>query len=134
VSLPTSEPPTSAEAAVRARRKLTNRLIAEHQAARLRPFFADDASVIVGDGGLILGAMAVIAAFDAQFGDPSFVAYERTAETVEVADDGQRAAESGRWVGGWRGREPMSGRYLAAWRKVRGQWVIEQELYVTLAG
>ena len=26
----------------------------------------------------------------------------------------------------------MSGRYLAAWKKLTGQWVIESELYVTL--
>ncbi len=26
----------------------------------------------------------------------------------------------------------MSGTYLAVWRKVTGQWVIESELYVTL--
>lgn len=126
--------PDPAEAAVRARRKLTNRLIADHQAPRLAPFFAEDAAVIVGDGGLILGARAVIEAFDAQFRDPAFVAYERTPETVEITAGGDRAAEAGRWVGRWLGRPEMSGRYLAAWAKVRGQWVIAQELYVTLIG
>jgi ketosteroid isomerase-like protein len=125
---------SAAETAVRARRKLTNRLIAEHQAARLRPFFADDAHVIVGDGGLILGADAVVDAFEAQFRDPAFIAYVRTAQTVEIAGDGMRAAEHGRWVGTWKGGVEMSGLYLAAWGAVRGQWVIERELYVTLAG
>ncbi|OYX31602.1 MAG: DUF4440 domain-containing protein [Caulobacterales bacterium 32-69-10] len=125
---------TEAEAAIRARRKLTNRLIAEHQAARLRPFFADDAVVIVGGGGLITGADAIIAAFAAQFAEPGFNAYERAAETVEVAAGGDRAAETGRWTGRWLGRPDMTGRYLAAWRKVGGQWVIEQEMFVTLAG
>ena len=28
----------------------------------------------------------------------------------------------------------MSGTYLAAWRKVLGQWVIEAEMFVTLEG
>src|SRR4051812_49138425 len=118
--------PTEAEAAVRARRKLTNRLIAEHQAARLRPFFADAATVIVGGGGLITGAQTIVAAFDAQFREPGFNAYDRVAETVEIAADGERAAETGHWTGRWLGRPDMRGRYLAAWRKVRGQWVIEQ--------
>ena len=27
----------------------------------------------------------------------------------------------------------MAGTYLAVWRKVSGQWVIESELYVTLS-
>ncbi len=125
---------TEAEAAVRARRKLTNRLIAEHQAARLRPFFADEAVVIVSDGGLITGADAIVATFAAQFREPGFGLYERSTETVEIAAAGDRAAETGRWVGRWLGRPEMGGRYLAAWRQVRGQWVIEQEMYVTLAG
>jgi len=43
------------EDAIRARRKLTNKLIAAHDAARLKPFFAADARLIAGDGGLLLG-------------------------------------------------------------------------------
>ncbi len=121
-----------AETALRARRKLTNRLIAAHQAARLRPFFTDDACVIVGDGAVILRADAVIEAFAAQFADPAFVTYERTTERVEIAADGARAAEHGRWVGTWRGGATISGTYLATWRAVHGQWVIERELYLTL--
>jgi ketosteroid isomerase-like protein len=129
----TAAPEADRAAALRARRKLTNRLIAAHQAQRLRPFFTEDAAVVVGDGGVILGAAEVIAAFEAQFRDPAFIAYERTTETVEVAADGARAAERGRWQGTWKGGTTMSGAYLAAWRLVHGQWVIERELYVTLA-
>lgn len=117
--------------AIRARRRLTNRLIAAHEAARLRPFFMPDVKLVVGDGGLILGVDAVLEAFAAQFAEPGFVAYVR--ETAEVSPDGAglRAAESGRWTGVWKDRE-MGGTYLAVWRRVMGQWVIESELYVTL--
>jgi hypothetical protein len=124
---------TAPEDAIRARRRLTNKLIAQHEAERLRPFFAPEVKVIVGDGGLITGADAVIAAFQAQFRDPTFVTYERTPELVEIDQTGLRAAESGRWVGSWRVAQ-MSGVYLAAWRKVVGQWVIESETFVTLEG
>ena len=121
-----------AETALRARRKLTNRPIAAHQAPRLRPFFAHDACVIVGDGAVILGSDAVIEAFAAQFADPAFVTYERTTETVEITAGGARAAEHGRWVGTWKGGATIGGTYLAGWRAEHGQWVIERELYVTL--
>jgi ketosteroid isomerase-like protein len=120
------------DVAVRAKRKLTNRLIAAHEAARLRPHVTDDMLLIAGDGELIQGADAVVAAFAAQFADPTFVTYVRTTETVEVAADGRRAAETGRWVGTWKGGVEMSGAYLAAWRESRGQWLLERELYVTL--
>jgi len=119
------------DAAIRARRKLTNRLIAAHEAERLRPFFTPDVKLIVGDGGLILGVDAVIEAFAAQFRDPGFKTYVRETETVRVDADGQRAAEAGRWTGLYADAE-LSGTYLAVWRNVRGQWVIESELYVTL--
>ncbi len=122
---------TAPEDAIRARRRLTNKLIAAHEAARLRPFFAPDVRVIVGDGALITGADAVIAAFETQFRDPAFIAYERTPEAVDIDSAGLRAAESGRWVGSWKTTR-MAGVYLAAWRKVTGQWVIGSETFVTL--
>ena len=122
---------TAPEDAIRARRKLTNKLIAGHEAQRLRPFFTPDVKLIVGDGELILGADAVLQAFAAQFAEPDFIAYIRETATVEVDATGDRAAEQGRWTGRWKDRE-MGGTYLAVWRKVTGQWVIESELYVTL--
>jgi hypothetical protein len=123
---------TAPDAAVRARRKLTNRLIAAHEAERLRPFFVADVNLIVGDGGLILGVDAVIEAFAAQFRDPGFKTYLRETETVNVDAAGLRAAESGRWTGVYADAE-LRGTYLAVWRNVRGQWAIESELYVTLS-
>jgi ketosteroid isomerase-like protein len=122
------------DAAVRAKRKLTNRLIAAHDAARLRPHLTDDMLLIVGDGGLIQGAEAVVAAFASQFADPGFITYVRATETVELSGDGARAAETGRWTGTWTGGVEMGGVYMAAWRQSRGQWLLERELYVTLSG
>jgi ketosteroid isomerase-like protein len=123
---------TAPEDAIRARRRLTNKLIAAHDAARLKPFFAPDVRLIVGDGGLILGADAVVEAFAGQFADPDFVTYLRTTETVDIDVAGLRAAEHGRWSADWKGSE-MAGTYLAVWKKTLGQWVIESELYVTLS-
>jgi ketosteroid isomerase-like protein len=119
---------TGPEDAIRARRRLTNKLIAAKEAPRLRPFFVDDARLITGDGGLIRGADAIVDAFAAQFREPGFVAYVRTPEAVEIDATGDRAAETGRWTGAG-----LSGAYMAAWRKVTGQWMIESELFVTLA-
>ena len=122
---------TAPEDAIRARRRLTNKIIAAHEAARLKPFFAPDVRLISGDGALILGADAVVQAFGAQFADPDFVTYVRTPDRVELDAAGERAAEHGRWVADWKGSE-MAGSYMAVWRKSLGQWVIESELYATL--
>ena len=120
------------EAAIRAKRKLTNRLIAAHDAPRLRPHMTDDILLIVGNGDPIWGADAVVAAFANQFADATFGAYERTTETVELAADGLRAAETGRWVGYWKSGLEVTGVYMAAWRERHGQWLLERELYITL--
>lgn len=122
---------TSPEDAIRARRRLTNKLIAAHEAARLRPFFTADVKLIVGDGGLILGAEAVIGAFAGQFADPAFITYLRETDTVNLDAEEKRGAEFGRWTARWTS-ETLAGTYLAVWRKVTGQWAIESELYVTL--
>lgn len=124
---------TSPEDSIRARRKLTNKLIAAKDAGRLTPFFDPAVVVIVGDGSLIGGRDQVIAAFAAQFAQTDFQAYLRETDRVTVAAAGERAAEHGRWTGTWRGAQPVTGDYLAVWKKVVGQWVIEQELYVTLS-
>jgi hypothetical protein len=119
---------TAPEDAIAARRKLTNKFIAAKEAERLRPFFLADARLITGDGGLILGANGIVGAFAAQFADPHFSPYVRTTQRVDVDAAGERAAEHGHWTGAG-----VSGSYLAVWRKVTGQWVIESELYVTLS-
>jgi ketosteroid isomerase-like protein len=124
---------TTPEDSIRARRRLTNRLIAAKDAARLAPFFDHAVVVIVGDGSLIAGRDQVLAAFAAQFGQPGFLAYLRETERVTLDANGDRAAEHGRWTGTWRDQTPITGQYLAVWKKMVGQWVIEQELYVTLS-
>jgi Domain of unknown function (DUF4440) len=121
------------EDAIRARRRLTNKIIAAHDAGRLRPFLDPQIKVIVGDGSLILGAPAVLEAFAAQFRDPDFFTYVRTPSEVCADAMGTRAAERGTWTAEWRGTPKVHGDYLAAWRKVSGQWVIESELFVTLS-
>ena len=54
-------------------------------------------------------------------------------DAVTLDTTGDHAAESGRWRAHWKAGE-MAGTYLAAWRRITGQWVIESELFVTLGG
>lgn len=123
---------TTPQDAIAARRKLTNKLIAAKDAARLRPFFDPRVVLIAGDGSLLLGVDDVVAAFASQFADKGFVAYVRTTERIDLDAAGARAAEHGRWVGRWTDAPEQSGTYLATWKKVTGQWVVENELFVSL--
>jgi ketosteroid isomerase-like protein len=123
---------TTAQDAIRARRKLTNKLIAAHDAARLKPFFLPEMVLIPGQGGILMGRDAVLEAFAAQFADPDFVTYVRTTEEVRLDFEAARAAEFGTWEAVWKSTR-MSGTYLAVWRRSVGQWALESELFVTLA-
>lgn len=126
---------TAPEQAILARRRLTNKLISAHDAARLKPFFDSKINLISGDGSILLGRVAVIEAFATQFQDPAFITYVRTPESVRLDAGEMRAAEAGGWIARWRGAQgevAMSGTYLACWKKSVGQWVIESELYITL--
>ncbi len=125
------------EAAIRDRRQRTNDLIAQHQAEALRPFFDPEVKLIRGDGTLVVGIDATVRLFEAQFGDPDFVAYVRKTATVAIDKDGKRAAETGTWTGSWReasGETTKTGQYLAVWKKAQARWVIESELYIALGG
>ena len=116
---------------IRARRRLTNRFIAGRETARLGPVFLATAVVIAGDGSVITGRDAILAAFASQFADPGFGGYVRTPERIEVDAAGDRAAEQGRWTAGWKDAPSQWGPYLAVWRRVTGQWMIESETFVT---
>lgn len=76
--------------AVRAKPKLTNRLIAAHDAARLRPHLTDHMMLIAGDGDLTDGRDAVVTAFACQFTASGSITYERSTTSIEITDDGQR--------------------------------------------
>lgn len=128
---------TTDETAIRAQRRRTNELIAAHEAEALRPFFDPEVKLIRGDGTLVVGVDATVRLFEAQFGDPGFVAYFRKTATVTIAKDAIRAAETGTWTGSWReasGETTKTGQYLAVWKKAQGRWVFESELYVALGG
>ena len=125
----------TADQAILARRRLTNKLIAAKDAGRLKPFLDPGCQLITGDGSLVSGREAILSAFAAQFADLAFVNYVRTSREVTLDGAGNRAAETGQWTALWSnlGAETaMSGTYLACWRKTLGQWVIESELYITL--
>ena len=121
---------------IRAQRARSNAAIAAHDAKPLPPLYEPDATVIRGSGGAVLrGVDSIVASLAASFTDPDFVSWVRTPETVTISQGGMRAAEWGRWTGGWRkpgGDTRLSGVYLAAWVRSDGAWRLRSESFVTL--
>jgi hypothetical protein len=86
-------------------------------------------------GKLTVGRDNIVARYAKTFKDGDFLFGLRTPQRIDVATGGgSDAAEVGTWKWKMRylGQEiTWSGRYLAMWQKVDGQWGIRSDLYVT---
>lgn len=96
----------------------------------------EEVVLIPGDEAqLITGRDAQLEAWSSIFSQMPDVSYVRTPSRIEVCEDSQLAAETGRWKGAWSTDGfaiRYSGRYFAKWRCVEGQWKLEAETFVTM--
>jgi ketosteroid isomerase-like protein len=116
-------------------RARSNSAIAAHDIPGVLAELDSSFHVTTGSGRFIDGRDAMGEAFGSQFKSFPDVVYTRTIESVEVSTSGERAYESGLWVGTWtteKGPLRTGGRYAASWSKVSGNWRIRSELFVTL--
>ncbi|MFT4055338.1 MAG: DUF4440 domain-containing protein [Novosphingobium sp.] len=124
------------ELAIRARRAAFNRAIADGDAAAIGPLLARDCVMVTGtDSAVIAGRMAQVKVWRREFAHAGRMIYVRTPESVVVSSVEPIAMEHGRWHGaqGDAGTPLTSGTYVAKWREVSGEWVIEAEIFVTLS-
>ena len=94
-----------------------------------------DSQSVWADGILTVGRDNIVARYEKRFKDSNFLFGLRTPTIIDVAaGEGPDAAEVGTWT--WKVRKlgeeiTWSGRYLAMWQKVGGQWRLRSDLYVT---
>lgn len=123
------------EIAIRARRAEFNRAIATRDAAAIGPILAKDCVMVTGtDSAVITGRNAQVKVWRAIFSGSGGETYARIPHSVIVSNVEPVAMEQGEWQGFAEGGAVLnSGSYSAKWREVADQWVIEAEIYVTLA-
>ncbi|MCA3255465.1 MAG: nuclear transport factor 2 family protein [Alphaproteobacteria bacterium] len=133
----TAAAPAEDAAQVRERRLAYGAAISARQAEAMRGFLAADMVQLSSNGQMQAGRDTVVASYAAaEFVDPSFIAYERIPDTVDISANGRFAVERGHWRG--RFRQPdgsitgNSGLYQAGWIKRDGVWLIRTESYVRL--
>lgn len=124
--------------AIRALRLQYNRVIESREAGAFANFLSPTFVELDSTGEVISGAKAVAESYAAtEFKDPSFIAYDRQPDAIEVAQNGRFAVERGHWHA--RFRDPSgaevgaSGLYQAGWVHTGGGWRIQTEAYVKLA-
>lgn len=127
---------SAAELAIRARRAAFNRAIAEGDAAAIGPILARDCVMVTGtDSAVISGRMGQVKVWRREFASPARLVYARIPDQVTISPVEPIAMEHGRWEGIDSTSDVMAaaGTYTAKWRELGGVWVIEAELFLTLA-
>jgi ketosteroid isomerase-like protein len=126
----------SVELAIRARRTAFNRALGDGDLAAIGPILGPDALLVTGtDSGILAGRKAQLKAWKQEFASADRTIYTRTADTIVASQVEPIAMEHGLWQGVSASdqRSVASGTYTAKWREIGGQWVIEAEIYLTLA-
>ncbi|WP_176598405.1 MULTISPECIES: nuclear transport factor 2 family protein [Sphingobium] len=127
---------TSPDLAIRLRRADFNRALAEADLNAIGPLLALQAVLVTGsDSAVISGRKAQLQAWKREFSAAERTIYTRTPDSIVASTVEPIAMEHGRWQGVTTGsdRPLASGTYSAKWRQVGANWVIEAEIYLTLA-
>lgn len=126
----------SPDLAIRLRRAAFNRALADADLAAIAPLLALDVVMITGtDSAVIAGRRAQLQAWKREFAAQARMTYVRLPDAIIASLVEPIALEHGKWQGisGGGGAVLASGDYSAKWRKVGADWVIEAEIFVTLA-
>ncbi|PTD19173.1 DUF4440 domain-containing protein [Sphingomonas fennica] len=122
--------------AIRLRRTAFNRALAEADLAAIGPLLAPNAILVTGtDSAVISGRKAQLLAWKREFTARERTIYTRTPDTIQASPVEPIALEQGHWQGlaAEGGAAVASGTYAAKWRRIGADWVIEAEIYLTLA-
>jgi len=124
------------ELSIRLRRAAFNRALAEGDLAAIGPLLAVNAVLVTGsDSAVLAGRKAQLLAWKREFASPARTTYTRTPESIVASGVEPMAMEHGSWQGVAKatGEVLASGTYSAKWRKTGADWVIEAEIFLTLA-
>ena len=122
--------------AIRLRRAAFNRALAEGDLAAIRDVLAPYSVIVTGtDSAVRTDRRAQLAIWKANFASSDRATYIRIPDTILASPVEPIAMEHGRWEGvmAASGEAFASGAYTAKWRQIGANWVIEAEIYLTLA-
>ncbi len=124
---------TATDLPIRLGRAAFNKALAEADLAAIGPLLAPDCILVAGtDSAILAGRKAQLRAWKHEFAAQPRTVYVRTPESITLSPVAPLAMEIGRWEGVCAGQSIASGTYSAKWREIRGTWVIEVEIFVTL--
>lgn len=124
----------TADLAIRMARAAFNRALAEGDLNAIGPLLTMNVVMMTGtDSAIIAGRKAQLLAWKREFAAKDRMIYTRTPDRIVASPVEPIAMEHGHWAGVVTGTTIASGQYSAKWRNVGGDWLIEAEIYLTLA-
>jgi len=121
---------------IAATRAAFNQALADRDFDGIASALCEDCALVPGDdAALMSGRQAQLDAWKSLIAQAPDVRYVRAPMRIDVAEDGQLAAEAGRWSGDWSSegfQVSYTGRYFAKWRREGEDWKIASEVFVTL--
>lgn len=126
----------ASDLAIRLRRARFNQALAEADLNAIASILAPNVILVAGtDSAVISGRKAQLATWKRDFAMAERSIYVRTPETVIVSPIWPLTFEYGEWRGtsAADGTTTASGTYTAKWRQFGPEWLVEAELYLTLA-
>lgn len=125
----------SPDLAIRLRRAAFNRALADADLGAIGSLLGGEAMLITGtDSAVLSGRKAQLLAWKREFAAQDRTIYTRLPGSIEISAAEPVALEHGKWQAiATSGRGLGSGSYAAKWRKIDDAWVIEAEIYLTLA-
>lgn len=125
----------SPDLAIRIQRAAFNRALADADLNAIGPLLAPNAVLVAGtDSAVISGRKPQLLAWKREFAAPDRTIYTRLPDRIEASAVAPIAFEHGRWQDISLSGSPLaSGSYTAKWRRIAVDWMIEAELYLTLA-
>jgi len=91
-------------------------------------YWLPDFIQVAGDGSSSTGKEVIAADWKYMFAHGTTV-FERIPEEIIIAESGDMAWERGKWD---YKNDKYYGNYAAMWRKIKGKWLTQTELYVSL--
>jgi uncharacterized protein (TIGR02246 family) len=125
----------SDESMIRAARARSNAAIAKHDLDGISRVWMEDVHIVTSTSARGTGRDENRQRMGRQFASRPDTTYVRRTTDVQVYAPWSVASERGEWTGTWTeldGRVTIGGTYLAQWRKVGAEWLIQAELFVPL--
>lgn len=110
-------------------RKDSNAAILKQDVAGVAKYWMKDMVVISGEGTPYVGKELLLEVWTEMFAVNNPPVFERLPTQITIGDSGILAWETGTWK---YDNASFRGNYSAMWRKIKGFWMTQSELFVSL--